>query len=111
MKKSPLTELVGWIHADYGLSEMDAYELLSKVGEIHLNEMVDPKGNLFVSGPGGLWVISPAGVHLGLLVCPELPANFAFGDADGRTLYLCARTSLYRLRLGPDGPIEAAAQR
>ena len=36
------TELVGWIHTDYGLSEMDAYELLSKVGEIHLNEMVDP---------------------------------------------------------------------
>jgi len=36
------TELVGWIHDDYGLSEMDAYELLSQVGEIHLNEMVDP---------------------------------------------------------------------
>ena len=36
------TELVGWIHQDYGLSEMDAYELLSKVGKIHLNEMVDP---------------------------------------------------------------------
>jgi len=36
------TELVGWIHADYGLSELDAYELLSKVGRIHLNEMVDP---------------------------------------------------------------------
>jgi amidase len=36
------TELVGWIHTDYGLSEMDAYELLSKVAEIHLNEMVDP---------------------------------------------------------------------
>lgn len=36
------TELVGWIHNDYGLSEMDAYELLSQVGEIHLNEMVDP---------------------------------------------------------------------
>jgi amidase len=36
------TELVGWIHRDYGLSEMDAYELLSKVGKIHLNEMVDP---------------------------------------------------------------------
>ena len=36
------TELVGWIHNDYGLSEMDAYELLSEVGEIHLNEMVDP---------------------------------------------------------------------
>jgi acetamidase/formamidase len=36
------TELVGWIHNDYGLSELDAYELLSKVAEIHLNEMVDP---------------------------------------------------------------------
>ena len=36
------TELVAWIHKDYGLSELDAYELLSKVGEIHLNEMVDP---------------------------------------------------------------------
>jgi amidase len=36
------TELVAWIHADYGLSEFDAYELLSKVARIHLNEMVDP---------------------------------------------------------------------
>ncbi|HUE42288.1 MAG TPA: acetamidase/formamidase family protein [Candidatus Sulfotelmatobacter sp.] len=36
------TELVAWIHADYGLSEIDAYELLSKVGKIHLTEMVDP---------------------------------------------------------------------
>jgi amidase len=36
------TELVSWIHNDYGLSQLDAYELLSKVGEIHLNEMVDP---------------------------------------------------------------------
>jgi amidase len=36
------TELVAWIHADYGLSQLDAYELLSKVGKIHLTEMVDP---------------------------------------------------------------------
>ncbi|MGB9464822.1 MAG: acetamidase/formamidase family protein [Candidatus Acidiferrum sp.] len=36
------TELVAWIHSDYGLSELDAYELLSKVGKIHLTEMVDP---------------------------------------------------------------------
>jgi amidase len=36
------TELVHWIHNDYGLSELDAYELLSKVAKIHLNEMVDP---------------------------------------------------------------------
>lgn len=36
------TELVGWIHSDYGLSEIDAYELLSKVGKLHMAEMVDP---------------------------------------------------------------------
>jgi len=36
------TQLISWIHADYGLSELDAYELLSKVGKIHLTEMVDP---------------------------------------------------------------------
>src|SRR3989441_8087868 len=36
------TELVAWIHRDYGLSDLDAYELLSKVGRIHMNEMVDP---------------------------------------------------------------------
>src|ERR1700733_11074409 len=36
------TQLVSWIHADYGLSELDAYELLSQVGKTHLTEMVDP---------------------------------------------------------------------
>lgn len=36
------TQLIEWIHADYGLSELDAYELLSKVGKIHVTEMVDP---------------------------------------------------------------------
>lgn len=37
-----ITELIHWIHADYGLSELDAYELLSKVARVHLTEMVDP---------------------------------------------------------------------
>ena len=37
-----VTELIRWIHADYGLSELDAYELLSKVAKVHLTEMVDP---------------------------------------------------------------------
>jgi len=37
-----VTELVHWIHADYGLSDLDAYELFSKVGKLHLTEMVDP---------------------------------------------------------------------
>ncbi len=60
---------------------------------------VDRRGNLYVSGPGGVWVISAAGKHLGTIRGPELPANLAWGDADGRTLYMTARTGLYRMRL------------
>lgn len=60
---------------------------------------VDPRGNLFVSGPGGIRIISSTGKHLGTISGPELPANFAWGDADGGTLYMTARTGLYRIRL------------
>ncbi len=60
---------------------------------------VDATGTVFVSGPGGVWVISSGGTHLGTIVAPELPANMAWGDADTRTLYLTARTGLYRVRL------------
>jgi gluconolactonase len=60
---------------------------------------VDVKGNLYVSGPGGLWIISPEGKHLGTIIAPEHSHNFAWGDDDGKTLYLCARSGLYRIRL------------
>ena len=60
---------------------------------------VDQKGNLYVSGPGGIWLISPEGKHLGTIVAPEHPHNFTWGDDDGKTLYLCAKTGLYRIRL------------
>jgi gluconolactonase len=64
---------------------------------------VDEKGNLYSTGPAGIWVIDPQGKHLGTLVFPEQPANLAFGDADGKTLYVTARTSLYRIRLNVAG--------
>jgi gluconolactonase len=64
---------------------------------------VDQRGNLYVSGPGGVWIISSEGKHLGTIRAPELPANFAWGDADGRTLYMTARTGLYRMRLHVPG--------
>jgi gluconolactonase len=60
---------------------------------------VDQKGNLYSTGPGGVWIMSPDGKHLGTILTSELPANLAFGDADGKTLYLTARTGLYRIRL------------
>lgn len=64
---------------------------------------VDQQGNLYVSGPGGLWVISPAGKHLGTIIPPRHPHNFAWGDEDGKTLYLTARSALYRMRLNIPG--------
>ena len=65
---------------------------------------VDNAGNLFASGPGGIWVISPDGTHLGTIQPDEVPANAGWGD-DGRTLYMTARTGLYRIRLSTSGPI------
>jgi gluconolactonase len=58
---------------------------------------LDVKGNLWATGPGGVWVMSPGGAHLGLIKLPEEPANVAWGD-DGRSLYITAETSLYRLK-------------
>lgn len=63
---------------------------------------VDRAGNLFATGPGGVWVIAPNGEHLGIIQPDELPANVGFAE-DGRTLYMTARTGLYRIRLSTEG--------
>jgi gluconolactonase len=64
---------------------------------------VDEDGNLYVSAPGGLQVLSAAGQHLGTIVIPQHVHNMAWGDDDGKTLYLCARSGLYRMRLNVAG--------
>jgi gluconolactonase len=64
---------------------------------------VDVAGNLYICGPGGIWVISPSGDRLDLIELPEAPHNLAWGDADGRTLYVTALSSIYRLRLAIPG--------
>lgn len=64
---------------------------------------VDTSGNLFVVGPKGIWVWDDKGNHLGTIVLPEQPANLAWGDADYRTLYITANTSVYRLQLKTQG--------
>jgi gluconolactonase len=80
------------------------FDMTSAPGEDALDGLkIDQKGNLYVSGPSGLWIISPEGKHLGTIVGPEHPHNFAWGDDDGKTLYLCARTGLYRIRLNVPG--------
>lgn len=80
------------------------FDMTNAPGEDALDGIkVDQKGNLYVSGPGGLWVISPEGKHLGTIITPKHAHNFAWGDADGKTLYLCARSGLYRIRLNIPG--------
>ncbi len=64
---------------------------------------VDERGNLISTGPGGIWIFSPDGKLLGKIATPEVPANLAFGDEDRKTLYITARTGLYRIRLNIAG--------
>ena len=64
---------------------------------------VDQKGNVYSTGPGGLWIISPEGKQLGLIKGPEDPHNMAWGDDDGKTLYITALTGLYRIRMNIAG--------
>jgi len=93
------------VHPDGTLTHGEVFfDMTAAAGEDALDGIkVDVRGNLYVSGPGGLWILSPEGKHLGTIVGPEHPHNLAWGDADGRTLYLTAQTGLYRMRLNIPG--------
>jgi len=80
------------------------FDMTKALGEDAIDGMkIDKAGNLYVSGPGGLWIISPQGKHLGTIIPPKHPHNFAWGDTDGKTLYLCAKSGLYRMKLNMEG--------
>ncbi|MBI1815424.1 MAG: SMP-30/gluconolactonase/LRE family protein [Deltaproteobacteria bacterium] len=80
------------------------FDMTSAPGDDALDGVkVDQQGNLYVSGPGGLWVLSPAGKHLGTIIAPKHVHNMAWGDEDAKTLYLCGRSALYRMRLNIAG--------
>jgi gluconolactonase len=64
---------------------------------------VDSKGNVYCSGPGGVWIISPEGKHLGTIRMPERFASFGFGDADYKTLYIGGRTTIYKIPMKVEG--------
>ncbi len=68
---------------------------------------LDEAGNVYATGPGGVWIFAPDGTHLGSIQPPEIPANVAWGD-DGSTLYMTARTGLYRIRLLSKGKLGGA---
>jgi gluconolactonase len=64
---------------------------------------VDSLGRVFCSGPGGVWVFTPEGRKMGVIEFPEQAVNFAFGGDDLRTLFCCAYTSVYTLRVKVPG--------
>lgn len=73
-------------------------------GETALDGLkVDQLGNVYVCGPGGIWILSPEGKHLGTITPPEEAHNLAWGDDDGKTLYVTALSSIYRIRVNTPG--------
>jgi len=100
------------VNRDGGLGAGAVFvDMTSAPGEDAIDGIkVDERGNVYVSGPGGLWILSPEGRHLGTIVPPRHPHNFAWGD-DGRTLYVCARSGLYKMRLGVVGTLVGVPSR
>jgi gluconolactonase len=74
-----------------------------KAGGITDGMKVDIKGNVWESGPRGIWIMSPDGKHLGTILTPEFVANLCFGDRDNKTLYIAARTGVYKIRVNIPG--------
>ena len=93
------------VNADGTLSNGKIFfDMTSAPGEDAIDGVkVDQQGNIYVSGPGGLWVISPEGKHIGTIIAPKHIHNMAWGGEDGKTLYLCARSGLYRMQLNIPG--------
>jgi gluconolactonase len=69
---------------------------------------VDTKGNVYCTGPGGVWVWDADGNHIGTVLLPESTANFNWGDAGFRTIYFSSRTSIYRLKVKAQGFVGGA---
>jgi gluconolactonase len=64
---------------------------------------IDREGNIFVTGPQGVWVWDPQGHHIGTIEMPEQPANLTWGERDYRTLFITATSSVYRLQTSTRG--------
>jgi len=91
------------VAADYKLSNDRIFAQNIGTGEIAGGVVdgmkVDEFGNVYVTGPKGIWVFDPGGSHIGVIPIPEHTANMNWGDSDWSTLYVAASTSVYRLRM------------
>jgi gluconolactonase len=80
------------------------FDMTSAAGKDAIDGIkVDEQGNLYISGPVGLWLVSSVGKHLGTIVVPKHPHNLAWGGDDGKTLYMTAEGTLYRMPLNIPG--------
>ena len=82
--------------ADIGTGDMASGELVDGM-------KLDEQGNVYVTGPKGVWIFDPSGEHIGVILVPENVGNVNWGDADWRTLYIPASTSVYRIRMKVGG--------
>ena len=64
---------------------------------------VDVDGRVYCTGSEGCWVFDAAGVHLGTIILPEIPANCAWGGPDNRTMFFTARTSVFTMQMKTPG--------
>ena len=72
-------------------------------GQYWTSIALDEQGNIYVTGPDGVWVFAPDGEHLGVIQVPESVGNVNCGDDDWKSLYIPASTSVYRVRLKVGG--------
>jgi hypothetical protein len=69
---------------------------------------IDAAGNVFCSGPLGVWVFSPGGIVLDTIQVPGQTSNCNWGDASRKTLYITSGTAVYRIRLTTTGVEDSA---
>lgn len=82
---------------DGGIANGRVFFTESGTGGVPDGMKVDERGTVYCTGPGGIWIISPAGEHLGVIEVPEQTANLNWGGEQWRTLYITASTSIYRI--------------
>ncbi|MEP6714850.1 MAG: SMP-30/gluconolactonase/LRE family protein [Terriglobia bacterium] len=87
------------VHADGSVSNGSVFADVTDSPEGGLPDglKIDVSGNVWTTGPGGIWVFTPEGKHLGTIKPPQQPANIAWGN-DGSMLYITAITGLYRIQ-------------
>jgi gluconolactonase len=92
------------VHADGTVKNGSVFADVSASPDAGLPDgmKIDSRGNVWATGPGGVWVFTPEGRHLGTIKLPEQPANCAWGD-DWKTLFMTAETGLYRLKTSVAG--------